>query len=84
MGFSYRKRVKIAPGVNLNLSKRGPSLSVGPKGSNVNVSKRGTYRNTSIPGTGLYSRKKVSNKGCSVFLAAFVVILISGILILFN
>lgn len=82
MAWSYRKRVKIAPGVNLNLSKKGPSVSVGPKGLKMNVSKRGVYQNTSIPGTGLYSRKKVANKGCSVFLAAFVILVVSSLLLI--
>ena len=60
MGVSFRKRVKIAPGDNLNFSKSGVSASVGPKGAKLNVGKKGTYLNTSIPGTGIYSRQKIS------------------------
>ena len=66
MSWSYRKRIKIAPGVHLNFSKSGVSTSIGPKGFKVNTSKRGTYLNTSLSGTGLYSRQKVSNNGCSI------------------
>ena len=60
MAWNYRKRVKIAPGVHLNFSKNGVSTSVGPKGAKVTLGKNGTYMSTSIPGTGLYSRQKIS------------------------
>ena len=60
MAWNFRKRIKIAPGIHLNLSKSGISTSVGPKGAKISVGKNGTYLNTSIPGTGLYSRKKLS------------------------
>jgi len=57
---SFRKRIKIAPGINLNVSKSGVSSSIGGKGFSVTTGKKGTYVNTSIPGTGIYDRKKVS------------------------
>lgn len=60
MAWNYRKRVKIAPGVHLNFSKNGVSTSIGPKGAKISFGKNGTYMNTSIPGTGLYSRQKIS------------------------
>lgn len=62
MAWNYRKRVKIAPGVHLNFSKNGVSTSVGPKGAKVTFGKNGTYMSTSIPGTGLYSRQKISGR----------------------
>ena len=60
MAWSFRKRIKIAPGVNINLSKSGVSTSVGPKGAKVTIGPKGTYLHTSIPGTGIYSRKRIS------------------------
>lgn len=57
---NFRKRIKIIPGVRLNVSKGGISTSVGVKGASVTTGKNGTYANTGIPGTGLYSRKKIS------------------------
>ena len=33
MGFRFQKRIKIMPGVRLNLSKSGASWSVGPRGA---------------------------------------------------
>ncbi len=78
MAWNYRKRIKIAPGVHLNLSKGGVSTSVGPKGAKVTFGKNGTYLNKSIPGTGFYSRKNISssgtsNSGCAPLLAIFII-----------
>lgn len=56
----YRNRIKLAPGVNINLSKTGISTTVGPRGANINFGKNGTHLNTGIPGTGLYNRNKIS------------------------
>jgi hypothetical protein len=56
MGFRFRKRIRILPGIWLNLSKRGTSASFGGKGLNMNV-KEGKVRTTaSLPGTGLSYR----------------------------
>ncbi len=57
----YRNRIKLAPGLNINLSKSGISTTLGPKGASVNIGKSGAYLNTGIPGTGLYNRTKLSN-----------------------
>ena len=53
MGFRFQRRIKIAPGIRLNLSKSGVSTSIGGKGLTWNS--RGTVT-TSIPGTGLSYR----------------------------
>ncbi|HDR1895191.1 TPA: DUF4236 domain-containing protein, partial [Pasteurella multocida] len=57
--FKFRKRIKIAPGITVNLSKSGVSATVGVKGASVNVGKNGTYLNVGIPGTGVYTRTKL-------------------------
>lgn len=60
MGIYFRKRVKILPGVHLNISKTGTSLSLGSRGASMNIGKKGFYVNAGIPGTGIYSRTKIS------------------------
>jgi len=55
----FRKKIKIAPGININISKSGVSSTFGPKGASVNVGKKGAYLNTGIPGTGIYDRTKL-------------------------
>ena len=52
MGFQFRKSVRIAKGVRLNIGKRGASLSVG----GLNISGRGVTSGFSIPGTGISYR----------------------------
>ncbi|EME8890520.1 DUF4236 domain-containing protein [Acinetobacter baumannii] len=59
MGLNFRKSIKIAPGIRVNVSKKGlSSVSVGGGGgARVNVSKKGTRTTVGIPGTGLsYSK----------------------------
>ena len=52
-GFKFRKRVKLLPGVWLNLSKTGVSTSVGTKGLTVNLKGNKARTTVSAPGTGL-------------------------------
>lgn len=64
MGFRFRRSIKIAPGVRLNLSKSGVSTSIGKPGATVNLSKRGTKTTIGLPGTGLsYSTPTVPPGG---------------------
>ena len=60
MAWGFRKRIKILPGVTLNLSKSGVSTTVGPKGASINLGRKGVHRNLGLPGTGLYSRSKIA------------------------
>lgn len=60
MSWSYRKRIKIIPGVRLNISRKGISTTIGVKGASVNFSADGTYLNTGIPALGIYNRQKIS------------------------
>jgi hypothetical protein len=55
MSLRFRRRVRILPGVHLNLGLHGAGLSVGPRGLHVGVNRRGMYTNAGIPGTGLYA-----------------------------
>jgi hypothetical protein len=52
----FRRSIKLAPGLRMNLSGSGLSWTVGPRGASVSFGKRGTFLNTGIPGTGLSSR----------------------------
>lgn len=53
MAFRFQKRIKIAPGVRLNVSKSGVSTSLGGSGGTVNLSSKGVRTTAGIPGTGL-------------------------------
>lgn len=54
MGLRFFKRLKIAPGLTLNLSKSGTSFSFGPRGMKYTVGPNGTRKTFGLPGTGLY------------------------------
>ena len=61
MGLRLRKSIKLAPGIRMNLSGSGPSLTLGPRGFSLGVGKRGTYLNTGIPGSGIFSRERLDS-----------------------
>jgi len=52
MGFRFRKSIALIPGIRINLSKSGSSISVGGRGATANASKRGVRTTLSAPGTG--------------------------------
>ena len=61
MGFNYRKSISLAKGVRVNLSKSGPSLSIGKTGMRVSVNTKGQAKGTvGIPGSGMSYNKQVN------------------------
>ena len=60
MAFRFQRRIRLAPGVRLNLSKRGLGLSVGPRGASLSMGPRGMHGHAGIPGTGLAYRQKLN------------------------
>ena len=63
MGLCFRKSITIAPGVRINLSKSGPSLSFGKKGIRETISANGrSTTSIGIPGTGVYYKKSYDLK----------------------
>jgi hypothetical protein len=58
VGLRFRRRVTIAPGVSLNVSKSGLGISAGPRGAKIGVGPRGVHRSVGIPGTGLHYREE--------------------------
>ena len=53
MGFHFRRRIRLAPGIHLNLSKSGISTSLGGHGLTVNLGRGKTRTTVGLPGTGL-------------------------------
>jgi len=54
VSFRFWKRIRIAPGVTLNLSKSGGSISFGPKGAKFTIGPRGERVTVGLPGTGIF------------------------------
>lgn len=63
MPLRFRRALRLFPGVKLNISKSGTSVSVGGRGVTVNFSKRGVYGTVGIPGTGLSARERLDTPG---------------------
>ena len=53
MGFRFRRTLRIMPGVRLNVSRSGPSVSFGARGAHYTVGPKGTRATVGVPGTGL-------------------------------
>ena len=54
MSFRFFRRIRIVPGITVNLSKSGVSVSAGPSGAKFTVGTRGTRATIGLPGTGLF------------------------------
>jgi hypothetical protein len=65
MGLRFRRRLRIIPGLWLNLNKSGGSLSVGGHGFTENIGPRGHQETISARGTGLSYRTKRRSIGTS-------------------
>jgi AAA+ superfamily predicted ATPase len=59
MSLRFRNRLKVFPGIYLNLGKNGISTTIGPRGANINIGKNGVYSNTGIPGSGISNRENL-------------------------
>ena len=62
MGFKFRKSIKIAPGVKINVSAKGVGVSAGVKGARVSTGQSGSRITTSLPGTGISYEKRIGKK----------------------
>jgi hypothetical protein len=65
MAIRFRRSIKIAPGLKLNVGKRGGSVRIGGKNAGYTIGTSGRTVSASVPGTGLgfVSRKGRSSKG---------------------
>jgi hypothetical protein len=57
-GLRFQRRIRLLPGVHLNLSLSGVGISAGGRGFHVGRTARGqTYVSAGLPGTGLSVRR---------------------------
>ena len=54
MPLRFYHRVKVIPGVSINFSRSGPSLSLGARGAHITFGHGRVTRTVGIPGTGIY------------------------------
>jgi Protein of unknown function (DUF4236) len=60
MTIRFWRRVRIAPGLRVNLSKRGASVSVGRRGAWLTTGPRGQRATIGLPGSGLFITEMIS------------------------
>ena len=58
MSWGFRKRVKVLPGINVNIGKSGVGLSGGRRGARVSAGSSGR-RGVSVGWKGLFWRRKL-------------------------
>jgi hypothetical protein len=58
MSWGYRRSRRIAPGVRLNLGKRGVGVSVGPRHAKFSANSRGR-RSLYLSALGFFFRKRI-------------------------
>ena len=64
MGLVFRKSIKIANGLRLNVSKSGVSLTAGKKGMHYTINSKGkSTASVGLPGTGISYRKSFDTFG---------------------
>jgi len=57
VGIIFRRRIKIFPGLYLNIGKSGVGASAGVPGARVGTGRKGPYFSLGIPGTGLFFKE---------------------------
>jgi hypothetical protein len=65
MGFKFRKSIKVAPGVKINVTHKGVGVSAGVKGASISTGPSGSRITTSLPGTGISYEQRIGKKNGS-------------------
>lgn len=88
MGFRFQKRIKLMPGVTLNVSKSGVTTSVGTRDARVTVGRGKVRKTVGLPGSGVSHtsvRQATPNKGQAtvwvwIVVVAVVLVVLAGAL----
>lgn len=64
MGFRFRKSLGLAPGVRVNVSEGGLSLSSGVPGATMSLGKNGVRATAGLPGSGLSYSTLIARAKC--------------------
>jgi hypothetical protein len=54
MPLRFQRRIRVSPGISLNLNKKSVSASFGRRGAHLTVGPNGRRTTVGLPGTGLY------------------------------
>ena len=76
MPLRFQRRIRVSPGISLNLNKKSVSASFDRRGAHFTVGPKGRRTTVGLPGTGLYYT--TSQKGKP---GIFLVLVIVGIIL---
>jgi len=78
MGLRFYRRIKVLPGITLNIGKTGVSTTIGTRGAHVTVAKDRTRRTIGLPGTGLsYTRSERAGAGRAALTTLVIVVVLA-------
>jgi hypothetical protein len=63
MGWRFYRRIRLIPGLRLNLSRSGPSLSFGHRGAWYTIGPRGRRVTVGLPGAGIFYTEHIPPPG---------------------
>lgn len=66
MAIRFRRTVRIAPGLKLNIGKKSASVRIGGKNVGYTVGTKGRTTSASIPGTGLGITSRTNTGGADI------------------
>jgi hypothetical protein len=66
MSFRFYRRIRVLPGVRLNISKSGVSTSIGTRGARLTFGERGIQTTIGLPGTGASYTSRTARHGSPV------------------
>jgi hypothetical protein len=89
MAFRFYRRIRLIPGLRVNFSRSGQSLSVGHRGAWLTFGPRGRRATVGLPGTGLFWTEHapptpLRHVGRGWALAAVVVVIAIAALVMFS
>ena len=76
MGFRFRRSLRLAPGLRLNLGRTGVSATLGRPGASVNLGRQGVRGTVGLPGTGLSYGTRLDRRPRRIGAGAAVVLLL--------
>lgn len=62
MSVRFQRRIRLLPGVTLNIGKTGVSVTIGVRGARWTIGARGHTASVGLPGSGLSYRKQISHE----------------------
>lgn len=72
MPLRFQRRIRVAPGISLNLNKKSVSASFGRRGAHLTIGPKGRRATVGLLGTGLYYTSYQKGKA-GILLILFIV-----------